>query len=164
MIARPDAVPLLGKILVCAIGAIVLGSLGGIVTASSIGGWYETLQTPPGTPPNWLFGPVWTLLYAAMGTAVALVWHRAPSGSPKRNALLLFGIQFVLNLAWSPVFFGLHRIDLALAIIVTLLVAILLTIRRFLPLDRTAALLLLPYLAWVGYATYLNTAFLVLNR
>lgn len=156
--------PLFGKILVCALGAIFLGSLGGIATASSVDGWYETLQPPPGRPPNWVFGPVWTLLYAAMGTAVALVWHRVPSGPAKRHALILFAIQFALNMAWSPIFFALQRIDLALAVIVTLWVAIALTIRRFLPPDRTAAFLLVPYILWVSYATYLNAGFLILNR
>lgn len=156
--------PLAVKIVLCALATILLGSTGGIVTASSIGGWYQTLEPPPGTPPNWVFGPVWTLLYAAMGTALALVWHRVPKGAPKRHALALFGVQFALNLAWSPVFFGLHRIDAALAVIVTLLAAVLMTIRRFLPLDRLAAGLLVPYALWVGYATYLNAGFLMLNR
>jgi tryptophan-rich sensory protein len=99
-----------------------------------------------------------------MGAAVALVWHRAPAGPAKRGALVLFAIQFLLNMAWSPVFFALQQIGLALAVIVTLWVAIILTIRRFLPLDRTAAFLLTPYLLWVSYATYLNAGFLILNR
>jgi tryptophan-rich sensory protein len=156
--------PLAAKIILCILVSVLLGGSGGIVTASSIGGWYRTIEPPPGTPPNWVFGPVWTFLYAAMGTAFALVWHRAPAGRPKRHALTLFGIQFALNLAWSPVFFGLHRIDLALAIIVTLLAAILMTARRFRPLDPPAAALLVPYALWVGYATYLNAGFLMLNR
>lgn len=156
--------PLAAKIALCALATILLGSTGGIVTASSIGGWYQTLEPPPGTPPNWVFGPVWTLLYAAIGTALALVWHRVPKSKPKRHALTLFGVQFALNLAWSPVFFGLHRIDVALAVIATLLAAVLMTIRRFLPLDRLAAGLLAPYALWVGYATYLNAGFLMLNR
>ncbi len=157
-------VPLTVRILLCAVPIIVLGAVGGLVTASGIEGWYDSLRRPPGTPPNWLFGPVWTLLYAAMGTSLALVWHRAPAGPEKRGALIVFGIQFALNLAWSPVFFGLHRIALALAVIVTLLAAILLTIRRFRPLDPLAAGLLVPYALWVGYATYLNGGFLYLDR
>lgn len=157
-------VELTGKILLCALAAILLGGVGGLITASSIEGWYENLNPPPGTPPNWVFGPVWTLLYAAMGTALALVWHRAPAGAAKRGALILFGVQFALNLAWTPIFFGLHRTGLALAVIVTLLAAIAMTIRRFLPLERPAAALLVPYALWVGYATYLNAGFLLLNR
>lgn len=152
------------KALLCAVAAVALGGASGASTASSVAGWYRTLEAPPGTPPGWVFGPVWTLLYTAMGVAFALVWHRAPAGPAKRAALLVFAIQFVLNLAWTPVFFGLHRMDLALAVIVTLLVAILLTIRRFLPFDRLAAALLAPYALWVGYATYLNAGFLALNR
>ncbi len=155
---------LVGKIILCATSTVVLGGLSGFITASSIEGWYETLTPPPGTPPNGIFGPVWTLLYLAMGTAVALVWHQASAGPAKRHALILFAVQFALNLAWTPVFFGAHRIPLALAVIVTLLAAIAMTIRRFLPLHRAAAALLVPYLLWVAYATYLNAGFLVLNR
>lgn len=149
--------------MLCAVAAVVLGGLGGLVTAPAIGGWYATLRPPPGTPPNWVFGPVWTLLYAAMGIALARIWHIAPPGAPKRRALILFATQFALNLAWSPVFFGARRIDFALAVIVALLAAIGLTMRRFVPLDRPAAALLAPYALWVGYATYLNAGFLILN-
>ena len=134
------------------------------MTASSIGGWYEGLAKPPGTPPNAVFGPVWTVLYVAMGVALARVLHFVPRGLAKRRALVWFGIQLALNLAWTPVFFGARHPGAALLVIVALLVSIVLTIRAFRPLDRPAAWLLVPYLLWVTYASYLNAGFLFLNR
>ncbi len=155
--------PLWLKIVLSVLVMEILGGLGGFVTASSIGTWYAGLERPPGNPPNAVFGPVWTLLYALMGIAFALIWHRAPAGPAKRRALAAFAVQLVLNLAWTPVFFGLHQLAAALAVIGLLLLAILVTLFRFFPLDRTAGILLVPYLLWVGYATYLNAGFLVLN-
>ena len=98
-----------------------------------------------------------------MGLAVARVWHLGDPRSARNRALGLFLLQFVLNLAWTPVFFGAHRMGLALVVIVALFLAIVLTMRLFRPLDRLAAGLLLPYLCWVGFATYLNAGFLILN-
>jgi tryptophan-rich sensory protein len=152
------------KIVVCIVAVELLGGLSGWLTASSIGGWYAKLNQPPGTPPNWVFGPVWTLLYAMMGTALALVWHRVPAGPAKSRALAAFGLQFALNLAWTPVFFGLRLPLPGLAVLLLLIAAIVVTIRRFQALDRLAAGLLLPYLLWCGYAAYLNAGIAVLNR
>ncbi|NNM27955.1 MAG: tryptophan-rich sensory protein, partial [Akkermansiaceae bacterium] len=119
---------------------------------------------PPGTPPGWVFGPVWTVLYALIGAALALVWHRGEAGPPKRAAVTAWFVQFALNLLWTPVFFGAHRILPALAVIVALLAAIAITILLFRKVDRPASWLLVPYLCWVSYATYLNAGYLVLNR
>lgn len=116
------------------------------------GAWYAGLAKPALTPPDWVFAPVWTLLYAAMGVAAALVWHR----SRARIALAVWGVQLALNAAWSWIFFGLHRMGAALIEIRLLWLAILLTILLFWPIRRLAALLLVPYLAWVGFATWLN--------
>jgi tryptophan-rich sensory protein len=151
------------KVLLCVLVVELLGNISGLVTASAIGSWYEALQRPPGTPPNWLFGPVWLSLYAMIGVALALLWHRPAGTKLKRRALAFFGLQFGLNLLWSPVFFGLQQIELAAAIIVLLLCLIGLTMRLAFPISRTAAGLLLPYFLWVGYATYLNVGFWVLN-
>jgi translocator protein len=156
--------PLWLKIVLSLVVAEILGGLGGFIAASSIGSWYAALDRPPGTPPNAVFGPVWTVLYAMMGIAFALVWHRAPAGPVKRRALAVFFIQLGLNLAWTPVFFGAHQLAAALAVIVLLILAIVVTIVRFRPLDKLAAALLVPYLLWVCYATYLNAGFLVLAR
>ncbi|MCB1203247.1 MAG: tryptophan-rich sensory protein [Verrucomicrobiae bacterium] len=151
------------KLILCVLVVMVLGASGGFVTVKSIPGWYASLTKPPGTPPNTVFGPVWSVLYLMIGVSLARVWHFVPGGTEKRRALIRFAIQLVLNLAWSPVFFGAHLIAPALVVIVTLWVMILLTILAFKPLDRTAAWLLAPYLGWVSYATYLNTGFLVVN-
>ena len=156
--------PLWLKILLSILIVEVLGGVGAIWTAGSIDNWYADLVKPPGTPPNNLFAPVWTTLFAMMGTSFALVWHRAESGPRKKSALGWFGGQFALNLAWTPVFFGLHQMGAALVIIVALLAAIAVTFLKFRPLDRLAAYLLVPYGIWVSYATYLNAGNWWLNR
>ena len=151
------------KAALCVVSIILLGSLGTFFTMSSLKDWYSSLVKPPGVPPNEVFGPVWTVLYAMMGFSLALLWHRAPRGQAKRNALRFFAIQLILNLVWTPVFFGAHLLGPALAVIALLWVTILLTIRKFQPLDRTAARLMIPYLIWVSYATYLNAGYFYLN-
>jgi len=138
---------------------LLVGAADGAVTAGAVHGWYLSLIRPPGTPPNWLFGPVWGVLYALIGTAGWLVWRRA-GASP---ALRLWGWQLGLNAAWTPAFFGLHSPRLALAVIAALVVFIGLTIRAFARIDRRAAWLLVPYLLWTGYALYLNAGFFWLN-
>lgn len=152
------------KWILCVVIVMALGAAGGILTAGAIPGWYAKLAKPPGTPPNAVFGPVWSMLYLMIGISLARIWHFAHAGAEKRRALIRFAIQMILNLAWTPVFFGAHLVAVALAVIVALWVMILLTILAFKPLDRIAASLLVPYLAWVSYATYLNAGFLVLNR
>ena len=113
-------------------------------------------------PPGWLFGPVWTTLYAMIGVSAWLVW-RDHGTAAIRWALVLWVVQLVLNAAWSPVFFGAHRLGLAVAIIVAMWLAIVATIVAFWPLHRVAALSLVPYLAWVSFATALNVVIWRLN-
>ncbi len=145
------------------IGFIGLGLLAGAVDATlltRIGrAWYLSLTRPPGTPPDWVFGPVWTALYAMMGVAAWLVWRRVGAGP----ALRLWGWQFAANALWTPSFFGLHRTALGLAVLLVLLVLVAATMRAFLRLSPPAGWLLLPYLAWTGYAFYLNAGFWWLN-
>lgn len=150
------------KAVLCVVGVQLLGNASGWVTVVSLDGWYASLRQPPGTPPNGLFGPVWLVIYTLMGYALALVWDRT-AGADKGRAYGWFGLQFVLNLMWTPAFFGGQRMDIALAIILMLLVAIALTLRAFYPISRSAAGLLVPYFLWVGYACYLNLGFLLLN-
>ena len=152
------------KIVICVFVVEGLGIASGLLTASSIPTWYASLDRPPGNPPNWVFGPVWTGLYAMIGAAWALVWHLGDTTPGRTSALAWFGVQLLLNLVWTPVFFGANQIAAALAVIVALLVAIGLTIGKFHRLNRPAAMLLAPYFCWVGYATYLNAGYLVLNR
>lgn len=148
----------------CILGVPLLGGLGAIFTVDSLPGWYQSLQRPPGVPPNAVFGPVWGVLYMMMGLSLALVLLRTAPGRSKRWALGVFAAQLVLNLLWTPVFFGAHHIFAGLVIILCLWGGSLLTIRLFFPLDRVAAWLLFPYAIWVGYATYLNVGFFWLNR
>ncbi|MFC7228867.1 tryptophan-rich sensory protein [Salinirubellus salinus] len=147
------------------LGWIVLaqlaGLLGSLATFTAIDSWYATLVRPELAPPNWVFGPVWTTLYTLIGVAAWLV-SRADYPD-KRPAYAALGVQLVLNTAWSFVFFGAEAIGPALAVILVLLVAIVANIALFYRVDRRAGLLLLPYLAWVSFATYLNYGFWVLN-
>ncbi len=134
---------------------------GGVFTAGSVHGWFMSLARPPGTPPDWLFAPVWTALYGMMAVSAWLVWR---SGSPAAyRALRLWGWQLLVNALWSPAFFGLQSPGLALVVILVLLPLIALTAWRFLPQNRIAAVLLLPYLAWGIYAAYLTAGFFDLN-
>lgn len=140
-------------------GAAAIGSM---FTTPSIGGWYAALAKPAWTPPPWVFGPVWSLLYLAMAVAAWLVWRRV-GFSRGASALNLFGVQLVLNVCWSAIFFGARRPDLAFAEILLLWLAILATMVAFRSLSRAAAWLLLPYLLWVAYAVALNFAIWRLN-
>ncbi len=124
--------------------------------------WYRQLQRPSFAPPDWVFGPVWTILYTTMAIAAWLVWRRRPQQSVKAP-MIAYGTQLALNAAWSPLFFGAHRIDAALIVILLLWSAIATTIFLFWTRSRPAATLLLPYLAWVTFATALNFEFWRLN-
>ncbi len=125
------------------------------------GAWYESLAKPAWNPPNWIFGPVWTLLYVLVAISGWLVWRQR--GRQLAPALIWFVLQLLLNAAWSWLFFGLQRIDLALVDILLLWLAIAITIRHFRPRSQLAAYLLAPYLLWVTFATALNAAIWWLN-
>jgi tryptophan-rich sensory protein len=137
------------------------GGLGALVTISSVGSWYQTINKPSFTPPSWLFGPAWTTLYLLMGIAMFLIWKS--DHSQKKTALWLFGIQLFLNGIWSPAFFGLESPFLGLVVIVPLWVMILVCIKVFFPINKTAAYLMIPYLMWVSFATALNASIWYLN-
>jgi translocator protein len=133
----------------------------GAFTATSVHTWFASLARPPGAPPNWVFAPIWTALYSMMGVSAWLVWR---SGRPAAyRALRLWGWQLLFNALWSPAFFGLQNIGLALVVILVLLPLVMLTAWRFAGLSRVATLLLLPYLGWSLYATYLTAGFFNLN-
>ena len=134
--------------------------LGSQATITNVTGWYATADKAPWSPPNWVFGPVWSMLYTAMAVAAWLVWR---SRSPGRTAALtVYGVQLALNLAWTPVFFGLYPVWgaaalwLALGIIGALALAVAACVLLFGPIRRTAGLLMLPYLSWVVFASSLN--------
>ena len=133
------------------------GTLIGLMTLP--GEWYAGLAKPPFNPPNWIFAPVWTLLYIMVAVAGWRTWQRGPRSA----AMALWFVQLAFNFVWSPVFFGAHRIGGALAVIVALLAAIIAFIVMAWPRDRIAALLFTPYAAWVAFATLLNGALWYLN-
>lgn len=141
----------------------VAAAIGSWFTAASVKSWYPTLLKPVGTPPPWVFGPVWSTLYVLMGTAAWLVWQQRPAAGVT-TALALFFVQLALNATWSFVFFGLRQPWLALIEILALLAAIIATITIFAQLSRLAFWLMTPYLAWVLYATLLNFGIWRLNR
>jgi benzodiazapine receptor len=134
---------------------------GGLVIGYLVapGEWYAGLAKPPFNPPNWIFAPVWTVLYGLVAIAGWRIWRQDADGWPMR----LWWAQLVLNFAWSPIFFGGRRIDAAFVVILLLFVAILAFIASVWRQDRTAAWLFLPYAAWVAFATILNASILVSN-
>ncbi|SFJ10352.1 TspO/MBR family protein [Planctomicrobium piriforme] len=127
------------------------------------GEWYKTLQRPELAPPNWVFAPVWTTLYFLMGVSAWLVWRQV-GWSRGKVPLSLFLCQLVVNGLWTWLFFGLHEIGIALLDLLLMIVLVALTIAAFWKISRPAAVLLLPYLAWISFAGYLNFAFWQLNR
>ena len=139
-----------------------VAGIGGRWTSGEIAGWYRTLNRPAIAPPNWVFGPVWSLLYALMAIAAWRVWLAAPS-SIRSWALGLFVAQLALNLAWSWIFYRRHALGAALAEVAVLWFAIGGTILAFSLVAPVAAWLMAPYLAWVTFATVLNAAFWRLN-
>ena len=153
---------LTSKILICSTACVLLGILSGVGTASSVQTWFPSIIKPTWNPPSWLFGPVWTALYIMMGIALALVWH---TPHPKRNiAIRLFILQFILNLAWSFIFFSLHQIGWAFVEIICIWTSILLTIFAFSEVNKKAAYLLVPYISWVTFASILNGTIWYLNK
>lgn len=151
--------------LVVAILAVeVVGASGAVFTVQGLGAWYDSLQQPALAPPNWVFGPVWTTLFALIGVALWLVWRQADADPEAvRLAVGVFTVHFLFNLGWSAVFFGAREIGLGLAVILALWVLIVATMWAFGRVDRRAALLLVPYLLWVSFAAYLNYGFWTLN-
>lgn len=134
--------------------------IGSLATTPNIPTWYAGLAKPTWNPPNWLFGPVWTFLYISMAVAAWLVWRQ---GGLWQWALALFAVQLTLNAAWSWLFFGFHLPGAAFIEVVALLVAIAATTVAFWPKSMAAGILMLPYLAWVAFATVLNFTIWRLN-
>jgi translocator protein len=148
--------------------AFAVAAFGSLATIQNVDGWYADAAKAAWNPPNWIFGPVWTLLYTAMSVSAWLVWRRRNEADVRRP-LTLYVIQLVLNALWTPVFFGLYpfvgapALWVALAIIVALDVLVLLTMITFWRVSKPAAWILVPYWAWVLFATTLNAALAVLN-
>lgn len=159
MSALKQALGLAVFIVIC----FAVAGIGSVFTAASIPDWYAGLRKPSFNPPNWIFGPVWTALYLAMAVAAWLVWRRVGL-SAAAAPLIVFAIQLALNLLWSILFFGMHRIGLALVDIVALWCAIAATILMFWRVTPAAGWLLIPYLMWVSFASVLNFSIWRMNR
>jgi len=140
------------------------GLIGTIFTVSSIESWYNLLNQPSFRPPNFLFGPVWTILYTLMGISLYWIWTVGTKKKEVRKALKLFAVHLVFNATWSIVFFGMHNIPLSLINILVLWILIIMVMIKFYRIDKKASLILLPYLAWVSFATILNYNIFLLNR
>lgn len=148
-----------GRLVACVVGVELIGNIGSLATFSQITTWYTALDKPSFNPPNAIFGPAWTLLYALMGVALSLVLAEKNN----KRAITLFAIQLALNVLWSFIFFGWHAPGWAFVEIIVLWIAILATIIEFKKLSTTAAWLMVPYLAWVTFAAVLNFAVWRLN-
>lgn len=144
---------------------LTIGFLGSLITQESVTTWYPTLEKPFFNPPNWLFAPVWTILYVLMGIAAGLVWNKLENNKEAvKKAILFFIVQLLLNLFWSYVFFGLKNILLASIEIIILWLIIYETYILFKKIEPKTGFLLLPYLAWVGFASVLTITIYFLNH
>lgn len=152
----------IGKLALSILIPLVSGFLGSMFTASSVNTWYLVINKPSWNPPSWLFAPVWTTLFVMMGVALYLVWSEKPEIKVKA-ALEIFAVQMILNILWSVFFFGIGNFWFAFGEIIILWLAILLTIKSFYKINKTSAWLLVPYILWVTFASYLNFTIAGLN-
>lgn len=151
------------KLGLAVIGVESVGILSSFFTISSIPTWYQALNKPFFNPPNWIFGPVWTILYILIGVSIFLVLEKASKN--KRTFLSsLFLVQLVLNFFWTFIFFGLHNPLLAFIEIIFLWISILVLILKFRKYSKTASIILIPYLLWVSFAALLNLSIFLLNK
>lgn len=150
------------KLIVALVIPLGLGALAGMVTSEAIPEWYATLNRPSFSPPNWLFGPVWTVLYILLGISFFLVWKQVPS-TDRNRALFAFSVQMVLNFAWTFIFFYFKMLQLALMEILLLWLSILVMMLWFYRVKPLAAYLNIPYILWVTFATVLNAGYYFLN-
>lgn len=150
---------LAASIIVCQLAGII----GSVFTFPSIPTWYASISKPAFVPPNWVFAPAWTTLFLLMGISLYLVWEKGTGRKDVRLAVSAFGLQLVLNVIWSGLFFGLKNPGLAFGEIIILWIAILLNIVLFYRISRKAGLILVPYILWVSFAAFLNYSVWILN-
>jgi tryptophan-rich sensory protein len=155
----------ISRVAIVVVICLVVGYVSGMVTRTSITTWYPTLVKPSFNPPNWIFAPVWTSLYVMMGVAAGFIWNQITTQKAAvTKALQFFTIQLVLNALWSYLFFGLHNLMLATIEVVLLWLMIFETYSQFAKINKTASYLMLPYLAWVSFASVLTASIWWLNR
>jgi translocator protein len=155
-----NVIKLIASILICQSAGI----LGSLFSIPGVRDWYDTLKKPSFTPPGWLFGPVWAVLYTLMGISAYILWRKGLNNRDIQVALIVFLVQLVLNALWPMLFFGLHSPLAGFIEIIALWASVVLCIIFFARISPLAALLLVPYLLWVSFATILNGGFFVLNR
>jgi benzodiazapine receptor len=148
-------------VLIAGLAAVAVGALG--AAATDLGPWYRDLVKPAWQPPDWAFGPAWTVIYALGALSAATAWNAASDRATRQRIILLFGANALLNVLWSELFFGLHRPDWALWEVVLLWLSVLALIVATRPISRTASWLLAPYLAWVTFAGILNLTVVRIN-
>ncbi|RYU90033.1 tryptophan-rich sensory protein [Mucilaginibacter terrigena] len=141
-----------------------IGIVASLFTRPEITGWYQTLRKPSFTPPNWLFPVAWSTLYLLIAISAYIIWKHRDSRPKYKTAVIIYFTQLALNFSWSIVFFGMHQVLGGLIIIIALLVTIILNIAWFARINKPAAWLLVPYIAWVLFATLLNISICVLNK
>ena len=152
------------KLILSIVISLGVGFIGSFFTSPAIPTWYAGLIKPSFSPPNYLFAPVWTILYILMGISFYLVWQKGLKNKKVRAALTVFAAQFLLNAIWSPIFFGAKNLFWALIVIIFMWIYIVKTILAFRKVSKTASYLLYPYLAWVSFATMLNFSVWMLNK
>jgi len=152
------------KLAASVLACLLAGFVGSAATMSSIPTWYASLQKPAFNPPNWIFAPVWTTLFIMMGVAAFLVWDKGLENKKVRISLAIFGLQLLLNVLWSILFFGLQSPLYAFIDMIMLWASMLATIIYFYRISAVAAYLLIPYILWVSFAAALNLSIVILNR
>lgn len=160
MLLKENKIPLF---ILCLIGCLAIGGLGGLFTAQEIPNWYATLKKPSFNPPSYLFVPVWSLLYLLMGVSLYLILKERQSSIPKTQSIFSFSIQLILNFLWSFIFFKNHAIGLAFIEICALWLSIVWMMVAFYKINKVAMWLNLPYLFWVSFASILNLSIYLLN-
>lgn len=150
------------KLILCLCGPLLVGGIAGFATATSVDTWYLTLHKPSFNPPNYLFGPVWSLLYLLMGVSFYMILQ-APESDQRKRAIIIFYVQLALNFLWSFLFFKFQLVGIAFIEIICMWVSIITMIVLFSKVHKRAAYLQIPYLLWVSFASVLNGAILFLN-
>ncbi len=152
------------RLIVSIIIVFLAGAVGTVYTLKEITGWYAYLPKPGWTPPNWAFGPIWSILYILMGISLFLVWREGLDKKNVQIGVLVFAVSLAINVIWSLVFFGTHNIFGGLVLVLILWISILINIVVFYRISKPAGLILIPYLMWVSIASYLNYAVFLLNH
>ena len=149
--------------IIVAVGvAVFLGGFGGLMTP--IGPWYRSLKKPSWQPPDWLFGPAWTVILGLAAWSAVIAWRAAPDAAARVSVVILFGVNALCHALWSPLFFKLRRPDLALIEVVFLWASLVALVAGLWPISHAASLMIAPYLLWVSFAAFLNRAIVRLNR